>query len=140
MLSCVLKGEAEVVASCVDKIHEQNTSILQYNDENSLACVLSLAFYTSRSRYQMIRELPTGRGFADLVLVPHRNVDAPAIVLELKWDVDAHSAISQIKRQNYGTALKSYFGVVILVGINYDKNTKKHSCIIEKTTKGSAEG
>lgn len=139
LLSCVLKGEAEIVASSVDKIHEQNTSILQYNDENSLACVLSLAFYTSRSRYQMIRELPAGRGFADLVLVPHRNQDAPAIVLELKWDVDARSAISQIKRQNYGTALKSYFGEVILVGINYDRNTKKHSCIIEKTTKDSAD-
>lgn len=139
LLSCVLKGEAEIVASSVDKIHEQNTSILQYNDENSLACVLSLAFYTSRSRYQMIRELPAGRGFADLVLVPHRNQDAPAIVLELKWDVDARSAISQIKRQNYGTALKSYFGEVILVGINYDRNTKKHSCIIEKTTKDSTD-
>lgn len=87
----------------------------------------------------MIRELPAGRGFADLVLVPHRNQDAPAIVLELKWDVDARSAISQIKRQNYGTALKSYFGEVILVGINYDRNTKKHSCIIEKTTKDSAD-
>lgn len=139
LLSCVLKGEAEIVASSVDKIHEQNTSILQYNDENSLACVLSLAFYTSRSRYQMIRKLPAGRGFADLVLVPHRNQDAPAIVLELKWDADARSAISQIKRQNYGTALKSYFGEVILVGINYDRNTKKHSCIIEKTTKDSAD-
>ncbi len=138
LLSCVLNGDAEVVASCVDKIHEQNTSILQYNDENSLACVLSLAFYASRSRYRMIRELPAGRGFADLVLVPHRNVDAPAIVLELKWDVDVRSAISQIKLQNYGSALESYFGEVILVGINYDRNTKKHSCVIEKTTKSNS--
>ena len=57
LLSCVLKGKAEVVALCVDKIHELNTSILQYNDENSLACVLLLAFDTSRSRYQIIRAL-----------------------------------------------------------------------------------
>lgn len=137
LLSCVMNGEAEVIASCIDKVHEQNSSILKYNDENSLACVLSLAFYTARSRYWMIRELPAGRGFADIVLVPHRNVDAPAIVLELKWNVEAMSAINQIKQQNYGDALKLYFGEVILVGITYDKNTKKHRCIVEKMIKSN---
>ena len=132
LLSCVLNGDTDIVASCVDKVHEQNTSLLQYNDENSLACVLSLAFYTARSRYNIVRELPAGRGFADIVLVPHRNVDLPAIVLELKFNKDADTAICQILRQNYGDALKTYFGDIILVGINYDRGTKKHSCIIEK--------
>lgn len=59
----------------------------------------------------------------------------PAIVLELKYNLDADTAISQIKRQNYGVALKSYFGEVILVGINYDRKTKKHSCVIERVAK-----
>lgn len=131
LLSCVLNGDADIVASCVDKVHEQNTSLLQYNDENSLACVLSLAFYTARSRYSIIRELPTGRGFADIVLVPHKNIDLPAIVLELKFNQDADTAIRQIKQKNYGDALKSYFGDIVLVGINYDRSTKKHSCVIE---------
>lgn len=131
LLSCVLNGDADIVASCVDKVHEQNTSLLQYNDENSLACVLSLAFYTARSRYSIIRELPTGRGFADIVLVPHKNIDLPAIVLELKFNQDADTAIRQIQQKNYGDALKSYFGDIVLVGINYDRSTKKHSCVIE---------
>ena len=131
LLSCVLNGDADIVASCVDKVHEQNTSLLQYNDENSLACVLSLAFYTARSRYNIIRELPTGRGFADIVLVPHKNIDLPAIVLELKFNQDADTAIRQIQQKNYGDALKSYFGDIVLVGINYDRSTKKHSCVIE---------
>ena len=82
----LLHGDEEEVASCVAEIHEQNTSILKYNDENSLACVLSLAFYTARNRYEIIRELPTGKGFADIVLFPHRNVDVSAFVLELKWN------------------------------------------------------
>lgn len=135
LLSDVLNGDAEAVAAGVDMVHERNTGVLRYNDENSLSCVLSLAFYTARSRYEMIRELPAGKGFADLVLLPHRNVDAPAIVLELKYNLDADTAISQIKRQNYGKVLNSYCGEVILVGINYDRKTKKHSCIIEKSVK-----
>lgn len=137
LLSDVLDGDAEAVAAGVDMVHERNTGVLRYNDENSLSCVLSLAFYTARSRYEMIRELPAGKGFADLVLVPHRNVAAPAIVLELKYNLDADTAISQIKRQNYGEALKSYFGEVILVGINYDRKTKKHNCVIEKVGKSN---
>ena len=131
LLSCVLNGDADIVASCVDKVHEQNTSLLQYNDENSLACVLSLAFYPARSRYSIVRELPTGRGFADIVLVPHKNIDLPAIVLELKFNQDADTAIRQIQQKNYGDALKSYFGDIVLVGINYDRSTKRHSCVIE---------
>ena len=137
LLSCVLNGDADVVASCVDKVHEQNTSVLQYNNENSLACVLSLAFYTARANYRIIRELPAGRGFADIVLVPNRNVDSPAIVLELKYDLDAKTAISQIKGRNYGHILNDYFGEVILVGINYDRKSKKHSCVIERVRKDS---
>lgn len=31
----------------------------------------------------MIRELPAGKGFADIVLLSYRHVEAPAIVLEL---------------------------------------------------------
>ncbi len=113
LLSCVLNGEEDVVALCVDKVHGQNTSVLQYNDKNSLACVLSLAFYTARTRYRIIRELPVGRGFVDIVLVPKRNVESLAIALELKYDKDAETAISQIKRSYYGIALKDYFGEII---------------------------
>lgn len=135
LLSCVLNGDADTVASCVDKVHEQNTSVLQYNNENSLACVLSLAFYAARANYRIIRELPTGKGFADIVLIPHRDVDSPAIVLELKYNLDAKTAISQIKCRNYGNMLNDYFGEVILVGINYDRKSKKHGCVIERVRK-----
>lgn len=132
LLDCVLSGDAESVAQCVEQVHQDNTSILTYNNENALACVLTLAFYTARKMYQIVRELPSGKGFADIVLLPHRGVDAPAIVLELKYDGSAESAISQIKRQGYAGALSSVSGEVILVGINYDKKNKQHSCQIER--------
>ncbi len=134
LLECVLDGEEAAVAEAVDCVHQDNTSILQYNDENSLACVLTLAFYTARSKYQMLRELPVGKGFADIVLLPFKNVDSPAIVLELKYDKSADTAISQIKRQQYVKSLQSYVGDVVLVGINYDRKSKKHSCKIERVS------
>lgn len=132
LMDCVLNGEAENVAKAVERVHQETTSILKYNDENALACVLSLAFYTARNKYQMVRELPLGKGFADIVLLPYRSVELPAIVLELKYNRNADSAIEQIKRQKYASALSHYVGEVVLVGVNYDKKTKKHECRIER--------
>lgn len=43
-------------------------------------------------------------------------------------------AITQIKNKNYVGALTEYQSNLILVGINYDKTTKVHSCKLEKFT------
>ena len=137
LLQWTINGETERVANAIDRIHSDNTSILQYNDENSLACVLALAYYAAKNKYTIIRELPTGKGFADLVLVPRRDVDMPAIVLELKSGYSAKTAINQIKAKHYTDSLLDYVGEVILVGINYDKRTKQHHCSIERITKVS---
>ena len=132
LLQATLNGDAEAVAHGVDSAHDENTSILSYNDENSLACVLSIAYYYARNDYVIHRELPTGNGFADLVLIPRKNVDSPAIVLELKCNKDADTAIDQIKRKNYPAKVLEYTDNLLLVGINYDRQTKQHKCHIEK--------
>jgi len=134
LLNDTLSGNASAVAEAIEVVHQDNTSILQYNDENSLACVLSLAYIAARQYYQFIRELPTGKGFADIVLIPYRNVDKPAVVIELKYDHSAEGAIRQIKEKRYLDALHGYIGDIVLVGINYDKRTKKHTCVIEKAS------
>ena len=131
LLQAVLEGDAEAVAKGVDAAHDENTSILSYNDENSLACVLSLAFYHARNDYTFHRELPSGKGFADLVLIPRKNSDKPAILLELKKDQTANTAIEQIQNKQYQGKVLQYDGQAILVGINYDSKTKKHECKIE---------
>ena len=132
LLQNVLEGQAELVAAGIDKAHEE-ISILKYNDENSLSCVIGLAFYSAREYYQTIREMPAGRGFADIVFLPLPNhADKPAILIELKWDQNADTAIRQIHEKRYDGVLKGYEGNIILAGISYDKATKKHSCIIEK--------
>ena len=59
-------------------------------------------------------------------------LDKPAVIIELKWDKSAKGAISQMKERKYIDALKDYKGKILLAGINYDKKTKTHSCVIEQ--------
>ena len=82
----------------------------------------------------MHRELATGKGFADIVFIPRKNIDSPAIVVELKHNQSADTAISQIKAKQYTEKIADYIGDIILVGISYDEQ-KGHSCIIETVSK-----
>ena len=132
LLKDTLDGDTEAVARGVDAAHDEHTSILSYNNENSLACVLAIAYYYARNDYVVHRELASGKGFADLVLIPRKNVESPAIVLELKYNRDADSAIEQIKRKKYPAKIEQYVSDLLLVGINYDKETKTHECRIER--------
>lgn len=120
------------VAKALSRTHLEG-SILTYNNENTLACVIALAYYSARIYYTTVREMPTGKGFADLVFIPRTNhLDKPALIVELKWDKSAAGAIAQIKEKQYVSALDGYTGTILLVGINYDKKTKQHECLIEE--------
>lgn len=133
LVEATLNGDEATVAEYIDAVHSDNTSILSYNDENSLSCVITLAYFSAGKDYMLVREMPAGKGFADIVFLPRRNADKPAMIIELKWDKSADGAVEQIKNKKYINALKDYDGEVLLVGINYDKATKKHSCVIEKS-------
>lgn len=135
LLKATLNCDEEKVAELIDKAHSDNTSILKYNDENSLSCVISLAYYSARKTYTIERELPAGKGFADLVFRPRKNNSNPAIIVELKYDKSAGGALEQIKNKQYTDCLKDYSGEILLVGINYHKQTKKHHCMIDKVHK-----
>jgi hypothetical protein len=132
LLKLTWAGEAEEVAEYVSQVHMENTSILQYNDENSLSCVITLAYYNAMNEYTIIREMPAGLGFADIVYIPKRGSDKPAMVVELKYSKKAKTAIEQIKAKQYPKSLKDYKGNILLVGISYDKETKEHTCEIEE--------
>lgn len=132
LLRATIEGNEEAVARGVDVAHDENTSILSYNDENSLACVLSLAYYYASNDYIIHRELASGKGFADLVLIPRKNVASPAIVIELKYDKAVNTAIEQIKQRQYPAKVSQYTDNLLLVGITYERDTKQHRCCIEK--------
>ena len=132
LLASTISGNEQAVARAIDRAHDEHTSILAYNDENSLACVLSVAYIWAKNEYIIHREYATGKGYADLVMIPRRNVSKPALVIELKFNHSADTAIDQIKRKEYPAKLAEYSGEILLVGINYDKETKQHTCKIEK--------
>ena len=132
ILQATWNEDAQTVAQILDEVHSENTSILNYNDENSLSCVISLAYYNAMKNYTKVREFPTGKGFADIVYLPKKHSNKPAMIIELKYDKTAQGAIEQIKERRYPESLKEYHRNLLLVGINYDKATKKHSCVIEK--------
>ena len=134
LLEATLNGDTDTVAELVERSHTENTSILQYNDENSLACVISIAYYTAQNKYIMHRELPTGKGFADITFIPRKHIDLPAIVVELKHNKTSGAAIDQIKQKRYTDKIAQYSGEILLVGINYDDD-KGHTCEIERLVK-----
>lgn len=139
LLEDTINGEEDSVAKGLDRAHTEVASILTYNDENSLGCAIGLAYYSARKDYRIIRELPTGHGFADIVFLPLPHTGRPAIVIELKYDKTAETAIQQIKDRKYTQALEGYAGEILLVGINYYKEKKEHDCVIERVEKTTRE-
>lgn len=135
LLQATWDMDEEKVAEVIESVHRENTSILTYNDENSISCVISLAYYNAMNEYIKIRELPTGKGFADIVYIPKEHSKKPAMIVELKYNKSAEGAIAQIKEKKYVESLKEYQGNLLLIGINYEKDTKKYSCVIEKYEK-----
>lgn len=131
LLEATWNTDEAAVAAGIEKAHLE-TSILNYNDENALSYTVSLAYYSARQYYTLIREFPAGKGFADIVFLPRQGAPhKPAMIIELKWDISAQGAIRQIKSREYPVSLTEYHGNLLLVGINYDKKSKKHECKIE---------
>lgn len=135
LLDATLSMNTQEVAEQIQKIHSEYASSIQYNDENSLSSVLTIAYLSSMQYYfKPIRELPTGKGFADFIYIPKPEYirDYPALIVELKWNKNAKTALEQIKNKDYPEAIKQYTDNVILVAINCDKKSKNHECIIKK--------
>ena len=70
-------------------------------------------------------------------MLPRKNVNKPAILVELKYKESAQGAIEQIRKRNYPLKAAEYTGEILLVGVNYEsdskaENYKRHSCVIEK--------
>jgi hypothetical protein len=132
LLKATINGEEQAVAEGIEAVHMANTSILNYNDENALSCVITLAYYNAINEYTLEREQPSGKGYADIIFRPRKFSDMPAMVVELKYGKSAEEAVAQIRDKQYVDSLKEYRGNILLVGINYDKETKKHTCVIEE--------
>ena len=138
LFNATINKDVNTVAAKIEQIHMEYTSVIQYNDENSLSSVLTIAYLGTMNYYfKPVRELPTGRGFADFVYIPKPEYinDYPALVVELKWNKNADTAMQQIRERQYPNSLLQYTGNILLVAINYDEKTKEHVCKIEEYAK-----
>ncbi|WP_147323138.1 AAA family ATPase [Absiella sp. AM09-50] len=133
VLDATIELDAKRVAQYIEEAHDREIPFLQYNNENSLSCVITLCYLYARNYYEVTREDKSGKGFVDYLFTPKKK-GYPAIILELKYNKTAQEAIDQIKRKNYVDRVRN-FKEILYVGINYSIDAdehKHHDCIIEK--------
>ncbi|MDO4325752.1 MAG: AAA family ATPase [bacterium] len=132
LLENTLNGNQEEVAAALDVIHSKETAPLFYNNEQSLRYVIKFAYISCMDEFQKIEEMPAGKGYADVVYLPKKGSSRPIMVVELKWNKSAEGAIKQIKARKYPQSFEGFGNDILLVGINYDEESKKHTCVIER--------
>lgn len=132
LLEETMKGNSDYVANTLKEAHSRETNPLTYNDESSFQSAIGLAYFYAGSLYTIVKEMPSGDGYADMAFIPVRPQD-PALIVELKSSTStAEGAIAQIKKKNYKQILHNYSGNMVLVGIKYFPGTHKHECVIER--------
>ena len=132
LLTATWNMDANAVANIIDDIHNEETAPNFYNNEQALRSVVKTAYLSSIDYYSKMKELPAGKGYADIIFWPRHGVNRPALIVELKWNKTEEIALNQMKERNYAKAFSDYHGDILLVGINYDAKTKRHTCAIEK--------
>ena len=133
VLDATIALDGQKVAQYIEEAHDREIPFLQYNNENSLSCVITLCYLYARNYYDVTREDKSGKGYVDYLFTPKKK-GYPAIILELKYNKCAEEAIDQIKKKNYVERVKD-FDEILFVGINYSTDAdehKHHDCIIEK--------
>jgi predicted CopG family antitoxin len=135
LLKSTLQMDEEAVAEAIEKSHNSFVSPKFYNNEQALRSVILNAYISRVDDYVYFQELPSGKGFADILFYPRKGSSKPALLIELKWNKSSDGAIKQIHEKHYVEAIKNYGGEILLIGINYDSDSKKHSCLIEKFQK-----
>jgi hypothetical protein len=132
LLQATLRMDADTVAEALETAHSAGTAPLFYNDEQALRSVIRFAYISCVDEFLRVEELPTGHGYADVVYLPKQGSAMPIMVVELKWNKSAESALDQIRNRNYPQVLEGFGSDILLVGVNYDEKSKKHTCVIEK--------
>ena len=136
LLKATLAKDGDAVASALEVLHTEVTSNMSYNHEQSLQSAIDIAYMFARTYYSLFNELPTGKGYADVVFVP-LYPNWPALIIELKRKSSTESALNQIRKREYSRHLEHYKGKLLFIGVNYDDKgkDKKHTCEIVECEK-----
>ena len=128
----LVKNSDKLLRDTLDMDASRVAAPVFYNDEQALRSVVRFAYISCVEEFLDIQEPPSGRGYADIVYLPKKSTSMPILVVELKWNKTAEGALAQIKERNYPQIFEGYGSEMLLVGINYDVKTKKHTCAIER--------
>ncbi len=131
IMDTIHRDEAKVAAQ-IGKVHRETTNPLNANREDSLRAVIQVAYFAYKDHYLKLEELASGEGYADIVYLPKQGEGVPALLVELKWNKNADTAIRQIKEKGYAEGVKDFGGELLLVGISYDRDSREYVCRIEK--------
>ena len=131
LLKETLAGNAEAVARALDESHIHVTSNRSYNNEDALQSAIYLSYIYALNKYTIIKEMTTGKGFADVVFIPF-VAGLPAMIIELKRNSSPETALTQIKEKKYFASLAGYWGKLLFIGVNYDEKSKTHECLMEE--------
>ena len=137
LLNATIRKDETTVAELIEEAHTANTSPKFYNNEQALRSVIIMAYLSSVDDYCRFEELASGKGYIDLLFLPTKQSAKPALVIELKWNKSGEKAIRQEEEQQYWKFAETfrYKGPILLVGINYNTKTKKHTCRIKEARK-----
>ena len=131
LLYATWREDSQAIAEMLEDVHDEMQEFKEYNNEHTLKCVIHLAYYAALDYYSLQFEATAGKGVADCLMFPRKS-GIPGIVIELKYNKSAQEALTQIKERNYAKRLETITKDILLVGINYDKKSKKHQCLIER--------
>ncbi len=134
LIEATAECDSEAVATALDKAHTQICNNLNYNNEGTFQAVICLAYFYANLKYTIVKELPSGKGYADVAFIPYVP-NVPAVIIELKRNKSAGTALTQIEEKRYFDCLEKYQGDLLFVGVNYDDETKVHTCKIKKFVK-----
>ena len=138
MLRATIAGDTKTMQEILEYAHDTEIPLLSYNSEIELTALVNLIYLSARDTYRIEREDKAGRGYVDFIFYPETDKTADCIILELKINSTPAEAIRQIKERKYALRFKGsigkeseYSGRILAVGISYNKDSKKHKCMIE---------
>ena len=101
MLKATLENDTDTMCEILEKAHNTEIPLLNYNNETDLTAVINLVYLAARDMYRVEREDKAGIGYVDFIFYPEIDKSSDAIILELKIDHTPEEAIAQIKEKQY---------------------------------------
>ena len=139
MLLATKNGDIDTMTEILERAHNTESPLIRYSSEAELSKLITFVYLQAREFYDVRLEEHAGTGCVDYIFYPFRKED-DGIIIELKVDDTAESAIGQIKDRNYALNFEGKLGEqrkctgrILAVGIAYNRKdpNKKHECKVE---------